>query len=130
MNGDGQEDAYVGRDAVTATRDLRVDQRHAADSWSKTQEPLLPETASHRFVVGDIPAEPPGFRPRIGLLADLDRLGAGVSVIHAATGGQGLGATQLAAAFARAKLAAGWRLVAWVNGADTGSLLAGLASGG
>ena len=79
-------------------------------------------------MVGDIPAEPPGFRPRAGLLAELDRAGARVSVIHAVTGLPGLGATQLAAAYARAKLAAGWRLVAWVNGADTGSLLAGLAA--
>ena len=55
-------------------------------------------------MVGDIPVEPPGFRPRAGLLAELDRAGARVSVIHAATGLQGLGATQLAAAYARAKL--------------------------
>ena len=78
--------------------------------------------------MGDIPVEPPGFRPRVGLLADLDRAGARVSVIHARTGQHGLGATQLAAAYARAKLEAGWRLVAWVNGADIGSLLAGLAA--
>ena len=128
VDGDGQQDAPAGRDAVTATRDLRVDHRYAADASARTREPPRPEAASHQFVVGDIPAEPPGFRPRVRSLADLDRLGAGVSVIHAATGRQGLGATQLAAAYARAKLAAGWRLVAWVNGADAGSLLAGLAA--
>ncbi|HWN62628.1 MAG TPA: hypothetical protein VNO25_18390, partial [Streptosporangiaceae bacterium] len=128
MEEDGQQDAYAGRDAVTATRDLRVDHGHAPDARSKTGEPPPPPAASHPVAVGDIPAEPPGFRPRAGSLADLDRLGARVSVIHAATGRQGLGATQLAAAYARAKLAAGWRLVAWVNGADTGSLLAGLAA--
>ena len=79
-------------------------------------------------MVGDIPVEPPGFLPRVTLLAELDRAGARVSVIRAATGLPGVGATQLAAAYARAKLEAGWRLVAWVNGADTGSLLAGLAA--
>ena len=72
--------------------------------------------------------EPLGFQSRVGLLAELDRASARVSVIHARTGQHGLGTTQLAAAYARAKLAAGWRLVAWVNGADTSSLLAGLAA--
>ena len=125
---DGQRDAYTERDVDTAARDLGVDHRHAADTRSKAREPLPPEAASHQVVVGDIPAEPPGFRSRAGSLADLDRLGARVSVIHGATGRQGLGASQLAAAYARAKLSAGWRLVAWVNGADTDSLLAGLAA--
>jgi RNA polymerase sigma factor (sigma-70 family) len=86
------------------------------------------EAASHQVVVGDIPVEPPGFRPRPGLLAELDRAGTRVSVIHAGAGLRGLGATQLAAAYARAKLEADWQLVAWVNGADISSLLAGMAA--
>ena len=68
------------------------------------------------------------FVPRVGLLTELDRARAQVSVIHAVTGLHGLGTTQLAAAYARAKLAAGWRLVAWVNGADARSLLTGLVA--
>ena len=95
---------------------------------SQAQEPLPPEATNHQVVVGDIPMEPSCFRPRAGLLTELDRVGAQVSVIQAVGGRHGLGATQLAAAYARAKLASGWRLVAWVNGADTGSLLAGLAA--
>ena len=128
VDGDVQQDVHTERDVDAATPDLTVSHQLAAGARSEAQEPLPPEAASHQVVVGDIPAEPPGFRPRAGLLAELDRAGARVSVIHAVTGLHGLGTTQLAAAYARAKLAAGWRLVAWVNGADTGSLLAGLAA--
>src|SRR5215469_7497726 len=99
-----------------------------ADGMSAAQEPLSPEATNPQVVVGDIPMESPWLLPRVGLLTELDRASARVSVIHAVTGQHGLGATQLAAAYARAKLAAGWRLVAWVNGTDTGSLLAGLGA--
>ena len=73
-----------------------------------------------------IPQVPPGFQPRAGPLAELDR--AGGPLIHAVTGIQGAGKTQLAAAYARAKLAAGWRLVAWLSAADPAVLRAGLAA--
>jgi RNA polymerase sigma factor (sigma-70 family) len=119
---------HTERNTDVATPDLTVSHRLAAGSTSEAPKPLPPEAASQRVVVGDIPAEPSGFQPRAGLLAELDRAGARVSVIHAVTGLHGLGTTQLAAAYARAKLEAGWRLVAWVNGADAGSLLAGLAA--
>jgi tetratricopeptide (TPR) repeat protein len=77
-------------------------------------------------VVGDIPQVPPGFQPRAGPLAELDR--AGGPLVHAVTGIQGAGKTQLAAAYARAKLADGWRLVAWLNAADPAVLRSGLAA--
>ena len=128
VNGDVQQDVHTERDVDAAAPDLTVSHQLAAGARSEAQEPLPPEAVSHQVVVGDIPVEPPGFQPRVDLLAELDRAGARVSVIHAVTGLHGLGATQLAAAYARAKLEAGWRLVAWVNGADTGSLLAGLAA--
>src|ERR1700750_2990187 len=105
-----------------------VNDQITADGTSQAQEPLPPEATDHQVVVGDIPMEPLGFQSRAGLLAELDRATARLSVIHARTGQHGLGTTQLAAAYARAKLEASWRLVAWVNSADTSSLLAGLAA--
>jgi RNA polymerase sigma factor (sigma-70 family) len=100
----------------------------AAGGTAQAQPPLLPGATDRQVVVGDIPMEPSCFRARAGLLAELDRASARVSVIHPVTGLHGLGTTQLAAAYARAKLEAGWRLVAWVNSGDIGSLLAGLAA--
>jgi hypothetical protein len=79
----------------------------------------------HGAVAGAIPRQPPGFLPRPHLLGQLNRADQGVSVL---TGVPGVGKSELAAAYARAKLAAGWRLVAWVNAGNPGSLLNGLAA--
>jgi hypothetical protein len=84
----------------------------------------MPEIAGNRLA-GGIPREPPGFVSRANLLAELDRPG---SAVHAVSGMRGVGITQLAAEYARARLAEGWRLVAWVHAGDAGTLLAGLAA--
>ena len=128
VDGYVQKDAHTERDAAAGAPGPMVSHELAAGARSQTQEMLPPEAASRQVVVGDIPVEPPGFKPRVGLLAELDRAPARVSVIHALRGLHGLGASQLAAAYARAKLADDWRLVAWVNAADTGSTQAGLAA--
>jgi tetratricopeptide (TPR) repeat protein len=90
--------------------------------------PLVGTTASDQVVVGDIPAERPGFQPRPALLAQLDPADHEAPVVQVLTGPQGVGKTQLAAAYARARLAAGWRLVAWINTEDADRLQAGLAA--
>ncbi len=86
------------------------------------------EAASGPVVVGAIPQQPPGFLPRPALLKQLNRADRADSVVQVVTGKPGVGKTQLAAAYARAKLAAGWRLVAWVGAEDAGCLLADLAA--
>jgi hypothetical protein len=86
---------------------------------AKAEEPADGQRA------GAIPGEPPGFVPRADLLAELDRSDAQVLALHSVPGA---GATQLAAAYARARLAEGWRLVAWVSAANTATLLGGLAA--
>jgi hypothetical protein len=92
---------------------------HAVEAPART-------TANGQVVVGDIPALRSGFQPRPGLLAKLNRVGQGPPVVL--TGACGVGKTQLAAAYARARLADSWRLVAWVNARDSETLLAGLGA--
>jgi tetratricopeptide (TPR) repeat protein len=83
--------------------------------------------ANNQLVVGDIPAQRPGLQPRPVLLAQLNRPGQGPPAM-VLTGSRGAGKTELAAAYARARLAGGWRLIAWVNARGRDSLLAGLAA--
>ena len=89
-------------------------------------EPPARTTTNDQVVVGDIPALRPGFQPRPALLAQLNRASQRPSVVL--TGTWGVGKTQLAAAYARARLADSWRLIAWVNARDSETLLAGLAA--
>jgi tetratricopeptide (TPR) repeat protein len=92
-----------------------------------TREPYAvepPMRMNDRVVVGDIPALRPGFQPRPALLAELNRASQGPPVVL--TGTSGVGKTQLAAAYARARLADSWRLIAWIDARNSETLLAGL----
>ncbi len=88
----------------------------------------MPREPSGTVAVGAIPREPPGFQPRPDLLAELDEVLTEKLAPCSVTGVPGAGTTQLAAAYARATLARGCRLVAWVSARDRGSLLGGLAA--
>jgi hypothetical protein len=89
-------------------------------------EPRVLAMADDQVVVGDIPAQRHGLQPRPALLARLNRASPGSPVVL--TGTRGVGKTQLAAAYARARLSGGWRLIAWINAREGESLLAGLAA--
>jgi tetratricopeptide (TPR) repeat protein len=104
--------------------DPAVNQPAAGTREPRAGDPSA-RTTNSQVVVGDIPALRPGFLRRPALVAQLNQASQGPPVVL--TGPGGAGKTQLAAAYARARLADNWRLVAWVNARDSEALLAGLA---
>jgi tetratricopeptide (TPR) repeat protein len=82
-----------------------------------------------RAVVGYIPRASAAFQDRPGPLRTLMHPAPddGSGVVFAVTGLRGAGKSQLAAACARRRLDAGWRMVAWINAEDREQLLGGYA---
>jgi tetratricopeptide (TPR) repeat protein len=78
-----------------------------------------------QVVVGEIPREPPAFQPRHDLSDRLAAVG-GVTAVRALTGARGVGKTQLAAAYARARIAEGWPVIGWIVADDSSRMLEGL----
>ena len=104
-----------------------IDKAAASTGESHAPEPSVRTMADDHVVVGDIPAQRPGFQPRPRLLAKLNPAAQRPPVVLL-TGSCGVGKTQLAAAYARARVVSGWRLIGWVNARDRESLLSGLAA--
>ncbi len=84
--------------------------------------------AGKQVVVGEIPSKPVAWQARPDLANQLAVLaeGGGPAVVCAVTGIHGVGMTHVAAAYARARVAEGWPLVAWVVAESRGQLLSGL----
>ena len=85
--------------------------------------------SSKPALIGNVPSKPAGYQERIDLLAKLKQShrGQSDSTVWALTGMLGVGKTALAAEYARARHADGWRLVVWINANDKSAILSGLA---
>lgn len=100
----------------------------ARDTRSPRVERTWPRRQTEPIVVGPLPREPLGFQQRTELVNAVDQAMQRdlVAVVCALTGVRGVGKTQLAGAYARSRLKAGWPVVAWIVAEEPGQVVAGL----
>jgi tetratricopeptide (TPR) repeat protein len=124
-------EVIAGRDALISEGDihLHVHVEDAGGAVAVTHPPgrLPARKGTARVVIGDIPRQSAAFQDRPEILRELlhPAPDAGMAVVFAVTGLRGVGKSQLAAACARRRLDAGWRMVAWLNAEDREQLLGG-----
>ena len=105
----------LGGQGVQIGRHIRQENKYIAQYIEHQDVHVPPAQVSWPVKVGAVPQPPPAFAPRQQLLAAVGRREPGGSVVQTVTGMRGVGKTEIAAAYARSKMADGWRLVAWVN---------------
>ncbi|MET7402386.1 FxSxx-COOH system tetratricopeptide repeat protein [Dactylosporangium sp. NPDC005572] len=92
--------------------------------------PVAPSSVDRvaQVVVGDLPGRAVAWQDRVDLLDRLTVMaGTGRAVVVCAVMGQrGIGKTQLAAAYARSRVAEGWPVVVWVVADTAANLVTGL----
>jgi hypothetical protein len=116
-------DAGLTVSVFSSPEGLQLEVLHALQS----RPAAVAGIAESQVVAGEIPREPPGYVTRevLGRLGDAAERGTAASCV--VIGLRGVGKTQLAAAYARARVSDGWPLVGWVNAESPEVLLAGLA---
>lgn len=121
------QDAAASSNSVVVGPGAHVGAIHYATQGAAAPEPE-PTAPIRPLIVGRIPRQPVGFQRREPAVAELKRaLDSAAGGVAALVGTRGVGKTQLAAAYARARHDAGWRLVAWIAAEDKERLLFGLA---
>src|ERR1022692_1201482 len=132
MAGSAGPGSHVAWVAVPGGQGVQVGDHNTQDNtfigqYVGTQiVPAQPVPVAWPVRVGDVPQAPPAFQPRKALLVTLGSCWPASPVVRAVTGTRGVGKTQVAAAYARSRMADDWRLVAWVSAGDMAKALNGL----
>ena len=119
----GSQRSRAGRDSYTAGANQTIINVEA--SKGQLQAPWLMQRSLGQVIFGEIPKRPLAFQERENLHHAVASAGS-LAVISTLTGARGIGKSQLAAAYARECIDAGWALVAWISAERSDQVLAGL----